>query len=78
MVGGKQSELARLIGRRPQEIWNWLNRGDEIAAEACTAIELATNGAVTRRDLRPDDWARIWPELATHKHSEVKGAACEG
>lgn len=30
----------------------------------CVAIEVVTSGAVTRRDLRPDDWARIWPELA--------------
>ena len=30
----------------------------------CVEIERATDGAVTRRDLRPDDWERIWPELA--------------
>lgn len=29
-----------------------------------SAIERATDGAVTRRDLRPDDWHLIWPELA--------------
>ena len=32
--------------------------------EYCVAIERATGGRVTRRDLRPDDWSRIWPELA--------------
>lgn len=30
----------------------------------CVAIERATNGAVTRKDLRPHDWRDIWPELA--------------
>lgn len=30
----------------------------------CVAIERTTQGAVTRRDLRPDDWHLIWPELA--------------
>jgi DNA-binding transcriptional regulator YdaS (Cro superfamily) len=30
----------------------------------CLAIERTTNGAVTRRDLRPDDCASIWPDLA--------------
>ncbi|WP_311223731.1 MULTISPECIES: YdaS family helix-turn-helix protein [unclassified Acidovorax] len=30
----------------------------------CVAIEHATGGQVTRRDLRPHDWASIWPELA--------------
>lgn len=32
--------------------------------EYCVAIERATGGRVTRRDLRPADWSRIWPELA--------------
>lgn len=32
--------------------------------ERCAAIEAATHGEVTRRDLRPDDWEQIWPELA--------------
>lgn len=27
-------------------------------------LEIATNGKVTRRDTRPKDFARIWPELA--------------
>ena len=26
-------------------------------------IERATNGAVTRQELRPEDWRDIWPEL---------------
>lgn len=29
----------------------------------CVAIERVTNGAVSRRDLRPDDWQQHWPEL---------------
>ena len=36
----------------------------KIGPMLCVSIERATGGAVTRRDLRPDDWARIWPELA--------------
>lgn len=38
----------------------------------CVAIEQATGGQVTRKDLRPHDWASIWPELATqpqHGHA---------
>jgi DNA-binding transcriptional regulator YdaS (Cro superfamily) len=29
------------------------------------AIEKFTGGAVTRKDMFPDSWERIWPELAT-------------
>lgn len=34
------------------------------SAEIASSIELATSGAVTRQELRPDDWSRIWPELS--------------
>ena len=36
--------------------------------ELCVLIERESGGAVTRRDLRPDDWWRIWPELVTADH----------
>lgn len=38
--------------------------GQSLNPVYCVAIERATGGAVTRRDLRPDDWQDIWPELA--------------
>jgi hypothetical protein len=31
-------------------------------------IERATDGEVTRRDLRPADWGDIWPELIDALH----------
>lgn len=39
-----------------------------VPIEHCVAIERLTAGAVTRRDLRPGDWYRIWPELVTAEH----------
>lgn len=38
-----------------------------VSPERAVAIERATSGAVTRKDLRPTDWQAIWPELATDK-----------
>lgn len=39
--------------------------GDKsIPLEHATAIEKFTSGVVTRKDIRPDDWQSIWPELA--------------
>lgn len=29
----------------------------------CVAIEQQTGGKVTRKDMRPDDWLLLWPEL---------------
>jgi DNA-binding transcriptional regulator YdaS (Cro superfamily) len=37
--------------------------------ENCVGLELATNNQVTRRDLRPDDWQLIWPELREGEHA---------
>lgn len=37
--------------------------GQLLGASLCVRIERVTGGAVTRRDLRPDDWHQIWPEL---------------
>lgn len=36
----------------------------KMSPERCVTIERATGDAVTRKDLRPQDWADMWPELA--------------
>lgn len=35
-----------------------------LSAATCVAVERESNGGVVRKDLRPDDWQDIWPELA--------------
>lgn len=49
-----------------QAVDKWKN--GKVPPERCPAIESATGGAVTRRDLRPDDWWLIWPELVTDEY----------
>jgi len=44
------------------------------AAELCVLVERESGGKVTRRDLRPDDWHRIWPELVTDEHQAPEPA----
>lgn len=65
-----QAALARAIGVQPPTVNQWLSGLRPVPAERCAAIELATEGRVTRIDLRPEDWHRIWPELA-EKHPEL-------
>lgn len=65
---GSQSKLAKLLGVSQQNISYW--RGAGVPIEHCAAIEIATEGAVTRRDLRPDDWQKIWPELAIFEEKQ--------
>lgn len=56
-------KLASAIGVVQSTVSNWRARGS-VPVEHCAAIEMATSGAVTRQQLRPDDWQKIWPELA--------------
>lgn len=39
--------------------------GYKLAGLIAADIELITDGQCRRQDLRPDDFARFWPELAT-------------
>ena len=60
-IAGSQSSLASAIRGTPQLVNNWLRRGGLVPVEYCARVEKATG--ITRRDLRPDDWWLIWPEL---------------
>ena len=66
---GSASELARKVGVTPQAVCFWRDGLRKIPVEKCSAIERATGGLVTRRDLRPDDWHLIWPELKEAEHA---------
>lgn len=60
---GSQSALASRLGVTKAAVHQWKLKGRQVPLEHCAAIEAATGGKVTRRELRPDDWPRIWPEL---------------
>lgn len=62
--GMTTSELAQAVGVAPSMIYQWRKGIRSVPVNRCLSVERATNGAVTRRDLRPDDWKDIWPELA--------------
>jgi len=64
-IAGSQRLIAEACGVIQPTVAGWLRRS-HVPAEYCAAIEAAVKGAVTRRDLRPDDWASIWPELAAN------------
>jgi DNA-binding transcriptional regulator YdaS (Cro superfamily) len=58
---GGPSALAKQIHVTSARLGNWRVRGVPIGS--CFLIEQATAGQVSRKDLRPDDWHKIWPEL---------------
>lgn len=63
IVGGP-TKMARAIGGvSTQAVCFWRDGKREFPVEYCAVVEELTEGKVTRRDLRPDDWRQIWPEL---------------
>lgn len=68
--------LAHLIGVSPAAVNQWISGHRPVPVERCVAIERATHGQVTRKDLRPNDYSLIWPELADSEASvKVEEAA---
>ena len=63
-AAGGQAELARQLGVSPAAVAQWRSGRRPLPIRHVMTIERATAGAVTRRDLRPDDAHLIWPDLA--------------
>lgn len=60
----KKAEFARAINVSAALLHQWIEGIRPVAIQHCPAIEKQTGGKVTRKELRPDDWHKIWPELA--------------
>jgi DNA-binding transcriptional regulator YdaS (Cro superfamily) len=61
---GRQAKLAKTIGAHAPDISRWADGSRPIPIDYGAPIELATNGAVSRKEMFPDTWRRVWPELA--------------
>lgn len=62
IVGGP-TEMARIIGVTTQAVCFWRDGKRILPVEHGAAIEAATKGVVSRKELYPNDWRRVWPEL---------------
>ena len=61
---GTATAMAKKIGAYSSDISDWANEERPIPAHYCKEIEDFTEGNVTRKILRPNDWQKYWPELA--------------
>lgn len=51
---GSQTAVAKAVQRTPQAVSEISRRGERVPPEWCLPIERATDGKVSRHDLRPD------------------------
>lgn len=72
--------LAARLTANPDQVRQWrYSHGGRLPSPAkCVDLERVTGGQVSRRDMRPDDWHRIWPELITHDHPALSEPAEAG
>lgn len=61
---GAARRLAAMLGVSPSYLSQMTGGARPWRPSFCVQIEEATGGAVTRADLRPDDWQEIWPEYS--------------
>jgi DNA-binding transcriptional regulator YdaS (Cro superfamily) len=60
---GSQTALAEACGVKQSHVWNWLNRDKVIRLENALLVERATNGKVTKEQIRPD----LYPMKESHE-----------
>lgn len=68
---GSIGSLAQKIGAHQPDVSRWASGKRPVPEKMAVAIEAATLGAVSRKELRPDDWHLIWPELAQQAQSNA-------
>ena len=61
---GAATQLAESIGAHSSDLSNWTSGQRPVPVKFAVAIEAATDKQVTRKDLCPNGWHLIWPELA--------------
>ncbi|MBD8531474.1 MULTISPECIES: YdaS family helix-turn-helix protein [unclassified Massilia] len=74
---GRAVSLAARLGVSPSYLSQMANGKSPISPERCVDIWRETGGVVTREHLRPDDWRRIWPELASAHDVGSSAQGCE-
>jgi DNA-binding transcriptional regulator YdaS (Cro superfamily) len=72
---GGPAVVAALVGKSVQAVCFWRDGDRNFPVELCAALEAAQT-KVSRRQMRPEDWHLIWPELVTAEHpAPVREAA---
>lgn len=74
---GTATKLAASLGISVSYLSQMADRKAPISPQRAVEIERDTGGSVSRKDLFPDDWHRIWPELQGAAAVVAGGPPCE-
>lgn len=68
ITAAQRIELAQALGINEQFLYQCLSGRRAMNPKQAVSVELATEGRLSRRMVRPNDWHLIWPELVTDEH----------
>ncbi len=60
---GNVTQTAAALGTSVQAVCFWRDGKRKVSPKVCIKIHNITNGKISCKDLRPDDWHEIWPML---------------
>lgn len=63
----KQREFACKCQTSIEYLRKAISKKQKLGAALSVLIEINSGGSVHRKDLHPEDWERIWPELNNKK-----------
>ena len=77
LSGERQISFASSCGTTIGYLRKAISAQQTLGVTICVAIERESLNAVTRKDLRPTDWAANWPELPVEDcvHGETEGSS---
>lgn len=67
---GRASALCKTLGVHEPDMSRWANGQIKVPVRFCVAIEEATNGIVSRKELRPKEYMQLWPDLDPFRITE--------
>lgn len=66
---GTLGKIAKLINSHAPDISRWASGDRPVPPHKALAIEMATEGEVSRKELLPNDWQCFWPDLSKERES---------
>ena len=75
---GRQVALAKHLGVTTPTVAEWVTSDRPVPLRHAAEIEGFTGGEVTRKAMFPNDWQRIWPELACATDTSTQAEAGQG
>lgn len=63
----ERHQFAELVGASAGHLTNVAYGYKQMAPEICVSVERESGMQVTRKELRPDDFERYWPDLIAEK-----------